>query len=427
MKLRRLSRLALVAMVLVLPSCELLPPDFPFPIPIPTPGPQNPYDCDNPEALAGRYFKGPNAIEDRIIVALRRPSTVLQRVQARLDQFGIQVDALQEVRVALTHVSARVDDDLLKVVALFLADSDVLYVSHEQRFSVAPLGVEAADSWGLDRIDQRALPLDGEFRPSGDGAGVHVAVIDTGVGVALDGVDDNPEFEGRLRAPCHTEHSFRGCADGHGHGTHVAGTVAGARWGVAKKALLHSVRVLGEDGSGTTSQVIGGIDKVAEWATGAGEVWVANMSLGGPADAPLDQAVCRALQAGVVFSLAAGNDYGADPAGSSPARVIQALTISASDRNDRPADFSNRGAMTDLWAPGVDIESERPDGGSATFSGTSMAAPHVAGALAICLAAGEDMTVDGAMTCVLEAATEGELLGDYGAAPNRLLYVGEGE
>jgi subtilisin family serine protease len=408
--MKKLGAVVVLLLALALPACELLPPDLPFPIPIPTPVPAEPYDCLAPPDMAGKYFAVENAIEGQIIVVLREGKGIGSQAQEIAGRFK----ALKDVRhfAELGQFAAGVDD--IKTVAAILADPDVLYVSQEQRYSVSPKA--GADvEWGLDRIDQRDPPLDEQYNPSSGGVGVDVDIIDTGV-------SDHPEFGGRLVEPCHTEFAFRGCADGHGHGTHVAGTVGSVRWGVAKSVWLHSVRVLGEDGSGTTSQVIAGINASAAWARESGPR-VANMSLGGSADPPLDQAVCDAIEAGVVFAIAAGND-GQDPWGQSPARVLQALTVGAMDINDAGAYFSNKGPGIDIWAPGVDIRSAKPGGGSDSMSGTSMASPHVAGAAAIHLEGNPDATMAEVASAITGAASRNKL-GGIGSSPNVLLYVGE--
>jgi subtilisin family serine protease len=238
-------------------------------------------------------------------------------------------------------------------------------------------------SWGLDRIDQADLPMDGRFAPHGDGAGVEVFIVDTGVrrthrqlagrvGAGVDFVDGGP------------------VDDCNGHGTHVAGIAAGHSRGVAPAAHVTPVRVLDCGGAGSAATVIAGVDWVtANHALGAPVV--ANLSLGGGPSAALDEAVRRAIAAGVTFVVAAGNGdgkgVGQDACGNSPARVAGAITVGASLPDDRPAPFSNRGRCVDLWAPGVAIPSSWATGDTAerTLSGTSMAAPFVTGAVALYL------------------------------------------
>ncbi|HEX2850785.1 MAG TPA: S8 family peptidase, partial [Acidimicrobiales bacterium] len=238
-------------------------------------------------------------------------------------------------------------------------------------------------SWGLDRIDQAALPLDGRFRAPGDGAGTTIYVIDTGVRAT------HEQLAGRVESGFDAVDG--GAADDcNGHGTHVAGIAAGATTGVASAAHVVAVRVLGCDGSGSTSSVIAGID----WVTAhhpAGRPAVANLSLGGGPSAALDEAVHRSIASGVTYVVAAGNGdaagVGVSACGDSPARVRDAVTVGAAGRDDRAAPFSNFGSCVDVYAPGVDIPSawDTGDRAEATLSGTSMAAPFVAGAAAVYL------------------------------------------
>jgi subtilisin family serine protease len=214
----------------------------------------------------------------------------------------------------------------------------------------------------------------------------------------------------------------KAAGDGNGHGTHVAGTIAGTTYGVAKKAKVVSVRVLDNAGSGTTAQVIAGIDWVTRHAH---KPAVANLSLGGHANAQLDAAVRNSIASGVTYSVAAGND--ALPAGLySPARVKEALTVGASDRTDARASFSNFGAALDLFAPGVAITSASyaSDTGKATFSGTSMASPHVAGAAALYLAGHPKATPAQVGKALVQRAVYGKVGGAGLGSPNRLLQVG---
>jgi subtilisin family serine protease len=406
-----------IVLLLLFPliSCNGFP--FPIPIPIPTPAPSGPYDCDDPPDLAGLFIQVENAIENRVIVKLRpktgpQPSTLfsVDEIQVIASKFSLQdVQRFQR----LGAFSATIDD--VKTVAKILSDPDVLFVSQEQLYSIDPRPADEARTWGIDRIDQRSLPLDDEYSPFGTGEEVHIDIIDTGI-------TDHPDFGGRLIEPCHTEVVFRGCNDGHGHGTHVAGTAASTTWGVAKKAFLHSVRVLDTNGSGSTSMVIAGINKSAEWAR-AGGPRIANMSLGGSPDPPLDQAVCDAIDAGVVFAIAAGND-GQDPWSHSPARVLQALTVGASDSSDNGAAWSNKGEGIDVWAPGVAIRSTTPEGGTTVMQGTSMASPHVAGAAALWLEADPEATMAEVAESIIGDSTPDKLSGIGSESPNRLLFVG---
>jgi subtilisin family serine protease len=277
---------------------------------------------------------------------------------------------------ALNGYAARIEDGRVDAVR---RDSRVARI---ERDGIATKSVtQSGATWGLDRIDQRALPLSTSYTYNATGSGVTAYIIDTGIRFS------HPEFGGR--ATSGSDFIDGGTADDcDGHGTHVAGTTGGATWGVAKAVSLVSVRVLDCAGNGSWSGVIAGID----WVTShhaPGAPAVANMSLGGGAITAVDTAVRNSIADGVSYAVAAGNGnrggVGQDACAYSPARVAEAMTISATDRYDRRASFGNYGACVDWFAPGVGITSSVMSGGSEAWNGTSMATPHTTGVAALYL------------------------------------------
>ena len=294
------------------------------------------------------------------------------------DHRRLGAEVLGVYGAALKGYTARLSPSELAAVR---RDARVAFVEQDQ--TVHALPTQTNPPWGLDRIDQRSRPLSGTFTYFRTGAGVRAYVIDTGIRF------NHTQFGGR--AVSGFDAVDGGTADDcNGHGTHVAGTIGGSTYGVAKGVTLLGVRVLGCNGSGSTSGVIAGVN----WVTGnhqAGQPAVANMSLGGGASSALDNAVRNSIADGVSYAVAAGNGnifgMAVNACNSSPARVGEAMTISATDSNDRKASWANYGSCVDWFAPGVSITSAWHTSTTATrtISGTSMATPHTAGVAALYL------------------------------------------
>jgi subtilisin family serine protease len=279
-------------------------------------------------------------------------------------------------------------------------------------------GTQQPAPWGLDRVDQHSLPLSGSYTWAASGAGVIAYVVDTGV------LASHTEFSGRVKAGWTAVADGRGSGDCNGHGTHVAGTVAGTTYGVAKSAAIVPVRVLDCNGSGYNSDVVAGLDWIAA-NHAAGTPAVVNMSLGGAASSAVDSALQGVINDGVTAVVAAGNSA-VDACGSSPARHPAAVTVAASDSADRQASFSNFGSCVDLYAPGVGITSAYYTSGTATasMSGTSMAAPHTAGVAAVLLSQNPALTPAQVAGTLASNATAGVITAARTGTPNRLLYSG---
>ncbi|MFG2728934.1 S8 family peptidase [Streptomyces canus] len=295
------------------------------------------------------------------------------------------------------------------------ADSRVASVVQDTRVTLEHTQ-KNPPSWGLDRLDQPKLPLDRSYTwPESASARTTVYVIDTGIRIS------HKDFGGRAAYGWDFVGGDRSAGDGNGHGTHVAATVAGTRYGVAKKAKVVAVRVLDNHGSGTTAQVIAGID----WVTkNARKPAVANISLGGYHNAQLDAAVRTSIASGVTYAVAAGND--GLPAGLySPADVPQAITVGATDTKDTRAAFSNYGSALDLFAPGVSITSAgiTSDTATATYSGTSMATPHAAGTAALYLAGHPKATPAQVGKALVKLAATGKVSGRGLGSPNKILQI----
>ncbi|MFF0653841.1 MULTISPECIES: S8 family peptidase [Micromonospora] len=309
---------------------------------------------------------------------------------------------------ALTGYSAKMTPAQARRLA---ADPAVAYV--EQDRVMTTQGTQTGATWGLDRIDQRNLPLNSTFTYPNTASNVRAYIIDTGIRTT------HSDFGGRATWGTNTVDSNN--TDCNGHGTHVAGTVGGTRYGVAKGVRLVAVKVLNCSGSGTTAGVISGVN----WVTSnAVKPAVANMSLGGGASTTLDNAVVNSINSGITYALAAGNSS-ANACNSSPARVASAITVGSTTSTDARSSFSNYGSCVDIFAPGSSITSawRTSDTSTNTISGTSMASPHVAGAAALVLSANTSYTPAQVASYLTSNATTGKVTSPGSGSPNRLLFV----
>ena len=396
--MKRIAALGLVAVVLAACSED---PTSPAPLSAPRPISISLYKSSG-TPIAGRYivvFKNDvlDVEGEALKIAVKHGGKVKYTYKSALKGTAIELSDAQ--------------------VAGLRAEPGVAYVEQDQTMSIS--ATQTGATWGIDRIDQRALPLSGTYTYNADGTGVTVYIIDTGINFT------HVEYAGRASTGIDEITSGGTAADCNGHGSHVSGTVGGTTYGVAKQVKLVAVRVLNCSGSGTNSGVIAGIDWVTAQKKASPSVpSAANMSLGGGFSASLNTAVENSIASGVVYAIAAGNSA-ADACTFSPASAPSAITVGATDITDTFASFSNFGACVKINAPGVNITSAWIGSNTATntISGTSMATPHVAGAAALYLQVNPAATAAQVQSALVSSATPNVITSIGPGTPNLLLYT----
>jgi serine protease len=366
---------------------------------------------DHPDRIEGRYIV---VLHDDVISA----HSVSSMAQDFASNSGFRLErsygsALRGFSIAADqHLMAQGDAVSKRALHSLLNDPRVAYIEADRHVRLQ--NSQSPATWGLDRIDQRDLPLDNTYNYDNSGSGVNAYILDTGIRAS------HNEFGGRVQSGYTAINDGRGTDDCNGHGTHVAGTVGGAVYGVAKESTLWAVRVLDCQGSGTMAGVVGGVDWVAANHQAPA---VANMSLGGGASSALDDAVNGAANAGVTMVVAAGNEN-QNACNVSPARAAEAFTVGSTTSSDNRSNFSNWGSCVDIFAPGSSITAAWHTSNTATntISGTSMAAPHAAGVAALYLAENPGASRAQVESALIDGATVGRLSGIGSGSPNRLLY-----
>jgi subtilisin family serine protease len=351
----------------------------------------------------------PGAIRDRYVVVFDKGARGADVRNARADAQRRGGQVHHTYSSALRGFAATLPENAVRNLQ---RNPNVAFIEADAVVEV--LQTQSPATWGLDRIDQRSRPLDNSYTYTATGSGVRSYIIDTGIRRT------HAEFGGRAVHGYSAINDGRGSTDCNGHGTHVAGTVGGSTYGVAKSTTLVAVRVLNCQGSGTNSGVIAGVD----WVTSNHvKPAVANMSLGGGASTALDNAVSNSVAAGVTYAVAAGNDN-RNACNYSPARVESALTVGATTSSDARSSFSNYGSCLDVFAPGSSITAawHTSDTATNTISGTSMASPHVAGVATLYLQSNPSASPASVGGAITGSATSGVLSGIGSGSPNLLLY-----
>jgi subtilisin family serine protease len=365
----------------------------------------------------GKLRKSERAIPGRYIVVfedgaagLRGDESMATEVASELSSIhGGSIDRV--FKHAVNGFSVEMSEKQAEAMS---RDPRVKYIEEDGEVSINATQTNA--TFGLDRIDQRDLPLNQTYIYNADGTGVTAYIIDTGIRAT------HNDFGGRVSGGFTAITDGRGTDDCNGHGTHVAGTTGGTTWGVAKNVALVPVRVLNCQGSGTNSGVIAGVDWVTANSSGPS---VANMSLGGGASSATDTAVENSIAAGITYAVAAGNSS-ANACNYSPARAASAITVGSTTSTDARSSFSNFGTCLDIFAPGSSITSAWSTSNTATntISGTSMASPHVAGAAALYLQGNPSASPATVRNALVNNGTTGKVTSAGTGSPNVLLYTG---
>ncbi len=352
-------------------------------------------------------------VADRLINEVRQ-NQIYVDAQKMVFRSANNADEANKLGLTYEHAIKGFSAVLTEESIQFLENKpEIDYIETDVLISISAIQAPTP-SWGLDRVDQQNLPLDQSYQYNADGSNVHVYILDTGIRAT------HNEFGNRVGSGYDFIDNDSDADDCNGHGTHVAGTVGGASFGVAKNAMLYPVRVLNCAGSGLYSQVIAGVDWVS---VNHQSPAVANMSLGGPAFQALDTALNNAINAGVSFIVSAGNNNG-DACNASPARVTDAITVASSTSFDQRSAFSNIGTCVDIFAPGSFITSAWHTSNTATntISGTSMAAPHVTGVAALFLETNFTASTSEVTNAIIANSTTSQITDVGAGTPNRLLF-----